>query len=59
MLEKRLIVLLFHFVVDAWKVDMLAQSLCYADIMADVSFRPEFWFEWSLLNGLCQTVGIS
>ena len=59
MLEKRLIVLLFHFVVDAWKVDMLAQSLWYADIMADVSFRPESWFEWSLLNGLCQTVGIS
>ena len=41
-----MIVLLFHFVVDAWKVDMLAQSLWYVDIMADVSLRPESWFEW-------------
>ena len=33
-------------VVVAWKVDMLAQSLWYVDIMTDVSLRPESWFEW-------------
>ena len=41
-----LIVLLFYLAVDAWKIDMLAQSLWYVDIMSDVSLRPESWFEW-------------
>ena len=46
MLGKSLTVLMFYLVVDSWKVDMLAQSLWYTDIMSDVSLRPESWFEW-------------
>ena len=34
------------FIADAWKIDQLAQSLWYTDIMSDVSLRPESWFEW-------------
>ena len=37
---------MFYLTVDTWMVDMLAQSLWYADLMADVSVRPESWYEW-------------
>ena len=40
---------IFSFIIsvaDAWKIDQLAQSLWYTDIMSDVSLRPESWFEW-------------
>ena len=51
MSEDASISLPFLFVVDVWKVDMLAQSLWYADIMADVSRRFEVAAKWSMLNG--------
>ena len=46
LLVEGLINKLVILVVVAWKVDMLAQSLWYVDIMTDVSLRPESWFEW-------------
>ena len=50
MSEEASIALLCLFVVDAWKVDMLAQSLWYADIMADVSRRFEVAAKWSMFG---------